>query len=67
MGKIDFSNVEVASVAGIRMSMMLKQEAQKGKHRYDENHLLLESSPIKYSSSFKKWYSTATRRCKLLV
>ena len=67
MGKIDFSGVEVTSVAGIRMSLMLKQEAQKGKHRYDENHLLMENSPVKYSSSFKKWFSTATRRCKLLV
>lgn len=67
MSKIDFSAVEVTSVAGIRLSMMLKQEAQKGKHRYDENNLLAEHSPVKYSSSFKRWFSTSTKRCKLIV
>ena len=67
MGSIDYSGSEIYSVAGIRMSMMFKQEVEKGQHRYDENNLLKETSPVKYSSSFKKWFSTSVKRCKLAV
>ena len=67
MSKVDFVQNQVNSVAGVRMSLMFKQEAQRGAFKYDTNPLLNKNSPIQYASCFNKWYRTSIKRCKLSV
>ena len=63
----DYSQGGVSSVAGVRLALMLRQEAARGRHTYEPNPLMQEGCPVHYASCFGTLYGTATKRCRFIL